>query len=430
MGRAGPRKKGSPPGPTIFRICPPGPKFTPSGSGRAGPGGPPGRAAHYDPCCVYVAFSSQTNHTNTNVPRWNIDQITTTPSPLDTRPRIFHPGLLFSPNQVVAVTADQHDHVQSDACDSAEDFHALLHDASQDDLEVLSQYVSSQMLPGNESTDVAADQLRQIADHQRVIDSATDYCRPTSTEDVPPSTTNATNTQMSRPYPPMNRAGLVDDHDRPFAKYGHLDRVTIAEECGFHFQPASSSTKSLDLYAKSFAITAWTNVSTESVLGHIKEEFGISKLQYICVCEEVSAVNHQRHLYVQIIFNERTRRKRPFLDEITGSACHYQVTDNDLAWNEYIKKDGNYVEFNTFKSTRTRGPTEWSSAPSSLAASVASTPGRTTAATSRIVTAEQRRQEHKRLLGEAVLKAEENVDDAMDHIRTHMIDKFVERGTW
>lgn len=52
------------------------------------------------------------------------------------------------------------------------------------------------------------------------------------------------------------------------------------------------------------------------------------------------------------------------------------------------------------------------------------------AATSRAVEAEQRRQEHKRLLGEAVLKAEENVDDAMNHIRTHMIDKFVERGTW
>ena len=285
------------------------------------------------------------------------------------------------------------------------------------------------MASGNESTGVVADQLRQIVDHQRVIDNAPgDDGAPTSAANVLPTTTGATNTQISRPYPPTDRTGLVDDHDRPFAKYGHLDRATIAEECRFQLQPPpSASTKSLDLYAKSLAITVWTNVSKERVLDYIKEEFGISKLQYICVCEEISSVNHQRHLHVQIIFKERIRRKRPFLDEITGSACHYQVTNDDLAWNEYIKKDGNYVEFNTFKSTRTRGPAAWPSAPAS---SAAATPGRTRAATNRTVEAEQRRQEHKRLLGEAVLKAEENVDAAMAHIRTHMIDRFVERGTW
>ena len=343
---------------------------------------------------------------------------------------MFRPGLLFSPNQVATITASQHGgHVQSNEGKPSEDFHALLDGASQDDLEVLSQYVSSQMSPDNEFADVAADQLRQIADQQHVIDNATGDCRPNSTEQVPLETANATNTQISRPYPPTNRTGPVDDHDRPFAKYGHLDRATIAEECGFQFQPPSSSTKSLDLYAKSFAITAWTNVSTASVLAHIKEEFRISKLQYICVCEEISAVNHQRHIHVQIILKERTRRRRPFLDEITGSPCHYQVTNDDLAWNEYIKKDGNFIEFNTFKSTRTRGPTDWPTMPSDPTMN-ALVPGRSRAATTRIVEAEQRRQENKRLLGEAVLKAEDNVDDAMTYIRTHMIEKFVERGTW
>ncbi|CAF3407378.1 unnamed protein product, partial [Rotaria sp. Silwood2] len=62
---------------------------------------------------------------------------------------------------------------------------------------------------------------------------------------------------------------------------------------------------------------------------------------------------------IQIIFKEKIDRRKPFLDDITRTHCNYQVTRNDLAWSEYIKKGGNCIEFNEFKSTTTRGSTQW-----------------------------------------------------------------------
>ena len=55
------------------------------------------------------------------------------------------------------------------------------------------------------------------------------------------------------------------------------------------------------------------------------------------------------------LVKETIDRRKPFLDEITQTHCNDQVTKNDLAWNAYIKKGGNYIEFNEFKSTKTGG---------------------------------------------------------------------------
>ncbi|CAF3855559.1 unnamed protein product, partial [Rotaria sp. Silwood1] len=158
------------------------------------------------------------------------------------------------------------------------------------------------------------------------------------------------------PYPPVNQTGLVQDHDRPYADYGHLNRQTIAQECQFNLQvPTTTTTATLNkpsirLNAKSFAITSWTNVSKELVMNKIKEEFGIENIQYICIGEEISELNHQRHLHIQIIFKEKIDRRKPFLDDITQTHCNYQVTQNDCAWNEYIKKGGKFMKFHEFKS--------------------------------------------------------------------------------
>jgi hypothetical protein len=101
-------------------------------------------------------------------------------------------------------------------------------------------------------------------------------------------------------------------------------------------------------------------------MNEIKREFGIENIQYICIGEEISELNHQRHLHIQIIFKEKIDRRKPFLDEITKTHCNYQVTRDNCAWNEYIKKGGNYIEFNEFKSTKTRGgQKQWPSQSSS-----------------------------------------------------------------
>jgi hypothetical protein len=196
-------------------------------------------------------------------------------------------------------------------------------------------------------------------------------------------TITTTTTPVQHPYPPINQIGPIKDHDRPYADYGHLNRQLIAQECQFNLQTLSSVTfsplnqrQSIRLQAKSFAITAWTNVSKESVMNEIKHEFGIENIVYICIGEEISELNHQRHLHIQIIFKEKIDRRKAFLDQITKTHCNYQVTRNDCAWNEYIKKGDNYIEFNEFKSTKIRGgQKQWpaqspssSSSPSHIAA--------------------------------------------------------------
>ena len=161
---------------------------------------------------------------------------------------------------------------------------------------------------------------------------------------------------------PMIQSGVVAEQHRPFAAYGHLDRATLAREFGFDLeQPsvAADQAKPFRINAKSFAITSWTNTAKEAILDEIKQRFGIENVQYICVSEETGELNHQRHVHVQLILKKKVNLKSRFLDEVTGTRCNYQVTRNDLAWNEYIKKDGDYIEFNEFKSTRTRGQKSW-----------------------------------------------------------------------
>ena len=246
---------------------------------------------------------------------------------------------------------------------------------------------------------------------------------------------------------PLRQAGTVADRDRPYADYGHLDRLTLAQEFQFNLQPPATTTTnptpSIRLNAKSFAITAWTDISKDLVMNAVKAEFGIENIRYICIGEEISELNHRQHLHLQIILKDKVNRKRPFLDEITQTRCNYQVTRNDRAWNEYIRKGDDYIEFGDYQSVSARGQKQWpvsssSSPPSSPSATsldqgqstrtatttTTTTTTRTTATTR--AQAEQRRQ----LAKQAIELAETNVDSAMDFIRRSMPDKFLTHSSW
>ncbi|CAF1581087.1 unnamed protein product [Adineta ricciae] len=267
-----------------------------------------------------------------------------------------------------------------------------------------------------------------------------------------PATTTTTTTGTRRPYPPMNQTGLIDDHDRPHADYGHLNRQTIAQE--FHFNLVSPSAtvdvrKRFRLNTKSLAITSWTNVAKERVMDHIKEELDVENIQYICIGEEISRRTHRRHLHIQIILKNKINKKTRFLDSITRTHCNYQVTRNDRAWNEYIKKGGNYIEFNTFKSTTKLQGKRWppsslsssssisipssapaaaaapAAAPSALAALAPPTPN--TTARGQV---ELRRQYANDVAREALTLAETSIDSAMDFVRTKMPREFLHNSTW
>lgn len=148
---------------------------------------------------------------------------------------------------------------------------------------------------------------------------------------------------------------------------------------------------------------------------------------------------------------EKIDRRKPFLDGIAGTRYNYQVTQNDLAWNEYVKKGDNYIEFNEFKSTRIRSQKQWPSESTTASTSVTpvpqiSLPTTTTTTTSmvdrpllptlpRTTTtvrgqAEERRQKRIEIANRVLQLAETNVHSAMDYLRQASADRFLNHGSW
>ena len=314
----------------------------------------------------------------------------------------------------------EEEEVEVDHQESEDDEHNLvdiLNEARSKEIERLSQSIMHDR-PSNH-TDEVADDLIQL------LDDLSQHSISAMMESEDASTAMATR----RPYPPIHQTGVVDDHDRPYADYGHLDRQTIARECGFDLQ-APVRQPSILLSTKSFAITAGTAVSKEVVFAEIKREFGMENIQYVCIGEEMDELTRQPHVHIQIILKEKMNLKTRFLDGMTQTHCNYHVTQNDLAWNEYIKKGGHYLEWNEFKSTKTHGPKQWPSS-SSGSTTPSSVPSITRAATVTVRgDANDKRQDRIAIYRQAVALAETSVSDAMDLIIHSMPEKFLFRSSW
>ena len=86
----------------------------------------------------------------------------------------------------------------------------ILDRARQDEIQQLTQSILSQQ-PVNDTT-------------ARFILSQWNF---PSVQDATPSIASHSTEQQQ--YPPLIQSGVVADHHRPYAAYGHLDRATIAE---------------------------------------------------------------------------------------------------------------------------------------------------------------------------------------------------------
>jgi hypothetical protein len=124
------------------------------------------------------------------------------------------------------------------------------------------------------------------------------------------------------------------------------------------------------------------------------------------------------------------------------------VTTNDRAWNEYIKKGLNFIEFGSFKSTTKWAQKEWpsqmlsSSSPQAHSTTTTTTtstiiPHRptttaiaTTSAMARMQTTKEKNKYEKEIAKQALDLAQTNVDNAMDLIRHSMPDKFLAHSSW
>lgn len=387
-----------------------------------------------------------------NHPDTNIDHFFSSPSVIDELPIVSRPGMritssvfqriLYDANQNKMMVVEKNDDDVNETIDSSEEINIdpimlfdgqqtlvnILNRSRQEEVQHLSEVVLSQQPQNDRTAQFILSQLNLAPHSHRAVATLSAI---------------AGHTTEQHTYSPIIQSGVVAQHHRPYAAYGHLDRTTIAKECQFNLeQPSTETHKRMRLNSKSFAITSWTEVSKELVINHIKKEFGIENIQYICVSEEISELNHQRHLHIQIILKEKVDRRRPFLDDITGTRCNYQVTRNDLAWNEYIKKEGNYLEFNEFKSIRVRGEKQWpsSSASQSVTTSTSDQPNRqlvptsTRSSSSSTTTVraqvEARRQYEQETVIRALKLAEINVHQAMDLVRNALPIKFLAHSTW
>ncbi|CAF1437120.1 unnamed protein product [Adineta steineri] len=316
-----------------------------------------------------------------NIRRYNIDDIRTTPSPIDQRYRMFQAGSIISPTTFARVETTVYNKINaseqgSDDDDDDENNEYMSNETNANDIEHLTQLIIREKpKEHNEVADALMD-LLQLVNSPIVTTTASSMMTDTNDNNIDQTPEMIiTSSSSDHPYPPINQTGIVTEHDRPYADYGHLNIEALTEECQFNVdiyeESNINSTKQQSsigkkrLSTKTYAITAWTNVSKDIVMAEIKRKFGVENIQYICVGYENSPKTNNPHLHIQIILREKRSRQSGFLDQITNTHCNYQITENDRAWNEYIKKGGDYIEFNSFKSTTKWGTQYWPSQSSS-----------------------------------------------------------------
>ncbi|CAF1363531.1 unnamed protein product [Rotaria magnacalcarata] len=194
------------------------------------------------------------------------------------------------------------------------------------------------------------------------------------------STTSTTinNNSFSRPYPPVCRKGIVHEHDKPYFEFGHLSAEFIANDQGFRlpvtyqpYVPRVKGSKIDKFNSIKMAISGFSLKSKEDVHGFILTKFKKEKLRYLCVAKELGSIDTIRRIHIQIIKWKKTTTYGHFVDEFVGKflpfcdcyvktncQCEYQVTDSATAWNEYMKKEFNFIEYGLFHGSNDHGATK------------------------------------------------------------------------
>ncbi|CAF1385823.1 unnamed protein product [Rotaria sordida] len=171
----------------------------------------------------------------------------------------------------------------------------------------------------------------------------------------------------SKPYPPTSMVGFVEEHYRPYALYGHLNRNALAEQFSFDLHGLKTrkrrQEKKRRLAANMYNIMCRTSSSKNTIMKEIEERF-TSTISYVCIGEAGQSTDGKRAVYIQIIFKEKDETKVWFLDDVTRDKnCNYHVTIKDAPWNEFVKRGGRFLEYGLFSSLRSQKPMRWSASP-------------------------------------------------------------------
>lgn len=161
--------------------------------------------------------------------RYNIDEVDLSQSPApDRRPRLFRPKGLLKDLEDDSDTPDEDDHLDESFLKQV----IMTAESNQ-----LAQIVNStqhlnQMNCNNilyEDQHIISQKMMSRFDHSFESTISLDHNPPRYAEtnlnqviEVVSSNSDFISGHHRRAYPPIERQGLIDDHDRPFAEYGHL----------------------------------------------------------------------------------------------------------------------------------------------------------------------------------------------------------------
>ncbi|CAF1632146.1 unnamed protein product [Adineta ricciae] len=297
--------------------------------------------------------------------RFNTYGVSVSAPPGAVRPRLLHKTLwhnstehektftaVYRPSKFMDIedesdNDDERDAAATAAADNKISLQTTLVDQREQEIRTLEPFVYQQPSGDDVAKCILNELLLQMDDNNTTLTTTMDVNDVVKERD-PPSPINSQQSILSI----VNEPHRVLDSQLPSAIYGHLDRQSISSESNFNLTTAPD--QSQDRFrAKSYAIMACTNVSKEDVKNYILEQFGQNKVEYICVVEDHSQPDGQRWLFIQVIFRERIDRRKPFLKDLIGDICNYNVTNSDLAWNEYIKRtESTPCEYQTFKSLK------------------------------------------------------------------------------
>jgi hypothetical protein len=139
------------------------------------------------------------------------------PSPMNTQPRMFHEGIVFNSRtyeQILSSVYESKNMKGMEEDDDEQSLNEILNQARALEIECLSQSVIRERpMHRCEVADTLIELLNNLVDNTGSSMIKSDDIDSEESSKMIVST---------HPYPPINQTGLVVDHDRPYADYGHL----------------------------------------------------------------------------------------------------------------------------------------------------------------------------------------------------------------
>ncbi|CAM2725280.1 unnamed protein product [Rotaria socialis] len=146
----------------------------------------------------------------------------------------------------------------------------------------------------------------------------------------------------SRPYPPTERHGLVDEHDKPFLEFGELGAKAIASLKEFRlpaeYIPFCESDPTIRVSRKNNRLGRNLQARTSVSRG-------------------------EENTCPLLVFHGKPAVNAQFMDRFLNCQCEYHVTKHANAWNEYMKQGFSCIEHGLYKGSDKKGFKLWPNSP-------------------------------------------------------------------